>query len=355
MPFPGVHKVYELVQVRLLGATLRRLGQAMVRTGDRIGADTISRRNLQPNPANLNVNNQKPNIAETSFVGKNTVVSGHVDIGSQAFILYNNVLKAVGPYSRIELEPNVYLMDHVTIRADDGKSVKVGHKSIINSHATLHNCTIGKGAFVGPRAMVGPGAFINDYGGLAAGSVLEAGQVVPTRQFWAGTPAKYLREITEEEVEYFKDFQENNDKLRDIYDTETSMPGPIYSEIDHEFLGMGDTTDNAGYDGDFLLDRIEPVFQQLNYSIKEGESQHRTIRSLRINSYQNAEEQERDILYDGNQEKGPAYLNEFKRTHRTENELKKSLEYDPERIRMRKEEFEAPRQQLDDSQFKRKF
>ena len=48
-------------------------------------------------------------------------------------------------------------------------------------------------------ATVGEGATVQPFGILAAGGHLEAGQTVPSGQIWAGAPAAYLRDATQEE------------------------------------------------------------------------------------------------------------------------------------------------------------
>jgi carbonic anhydrase/acetyltransferase-like protein (isoleucine patch superfamily) len=353
MPFPGVFRLIETFQFQLLGPGLRRVGKALIAAGNQLGGDTISHHHLQPNPSNLSIDGLTPKICESAFVGRNTVVAGNVDIAPHAFILYNNIFKAVGPGSRIHLEEGVYVMDHAHIKADGGNVVHIGHKSIISSHAILHNCEIGKGGFVGPAATVKPGARISDYAGLAAGSVLQSGDVIPTRQYWAGNPAQYLREITEEEVEYFKDIQENYDKLRDIYMVETEKPGAIYS-IDPEVFPQTYDDENT-VEADEYFEMLQPVMKDLHFSMARGEARQRAIREEKFEDNDTVEFKQKDILYDGTQSTGPAYLNEFRRTNQVENEIKKNLEYDPERTRMRKEDFEQKRQQPSDFEFKRKF
>jgi len=48
-------------------------------------------------------------------------------------------------------------------------------------------------------ASVHRGAKVEAFGVLAAGSALGEGQSIPSGQVWAGSPAAYLRDITQEE------------------------------------------------------------------------------------------------------------------------------------------------------------
>jgi len=51
------------------------------------------------------------------------------------------------------------------------------------------------------RATVMDGAKIKSRGMLAAGSLLTPQKVVPSGQLWAGSPAKFLRDLTSEDIE----------------------------------------------------------------------------------------------------------------------------------------------------------
>ena len=48
-------------------------------------------------------------------------------------------------------------------------------------------------------ASVHKGACVEPFGVVSAGAVVEAGVTVPSGQIFAGSPAKYLRDLTQEE------------------------------------------------------------------------------------------------------------------------------------------------------------
>ena len=54
-------------------------------------------------------------------------------------------------------------------------------------------------AFAARRARLQPPAFVEPFAVVSAGSVVEAGTTVPSGQVFAGAPAKYLRDLTQEE------------------------------------------------------------------------------------------------------------------------------------------------------------
>ena len=80
---------------------------------------------------------------------------------------------------------------HPTLIGDDGL---VGHLSM------LHGCTLHDHAFVGLGSIVMDGCVIESDGMLAAGAMLTPGKRIASGQLWSGRPAKYMRELTPEEI-----------------------------------------------------------------------------------------------------------------------------------------------------------
>ena len=66
--------------------------------------------------------------------------------------------------------------------------------------AILTSCTVGNHATIGEGAIIEAGSEVGNNAIVAPGSVVVRNTVVPAGQFWAGNPAKYVREVTEEEI-----------------------------------------------------------------------------------------------------------------------------------------------------------
>jgi carbonic anhydrase/acetyltransferase-like protein (isoleucine patch superfamily) len=79
-----------------------------------------------------------------------------------------------------------------------GSDVLVGHR------ATIHACTIGDGAFIGMGSTVLDGAVVEPQAMVAAGAVVGPGKRVPSGELWAGTPARFMRKLSEKELAGFK-------------------------------------------------------------------------------------------------------------------------------------------------------
>ena len=48
------------------------------------------------------------------------------------------------------------------------------------------------------------GCVVESKGMLAAGALLTPGKCVPSGQLWAGRPARYVRDLTEEELKHIE-------------------------------------------------------------------------------------------------------------------------------------------------------
>ncbi|MDR3438821.1 MAG: gamma carbonic anhydrase family protein [Telmatospirillum sp.] len=144
----------------------------------------------------------RPTIAADVFVAQNAVITGDVVIGRQSSIWYGCVLR--GDVNHIRVGEHTNIQDgtivHVTrerFACTIGSGVTVGHAAI------LHGCTLEDDSFVGMGATVMDGAVVESGAMVAAGALVTPGKVVKKGQLWAGSPAKLLRPLTEEEMASF--------------------------------------------------------------------------------------------------------------------------------------------------------
>jgi carbonic anhydrase/acetyltransferase-like protein (isoleucine patch superfamily) len=144
----------------------------------------------------------RPTIAADAFIAQNAVIIGDVVIGAQSGIWYGCVVR--GDVHRIRIGARTNIQDgtvvHVTrerFACTIGSNVTVGHAAI------LHGCTLEDDSFVGMGATVMDGALVESGGMLAAGALLTPGKVVRKGELWAGSPAKFMRPLSEAEQANF--------------------------------------------------------------------------------------------------------------------------------------------------------
>ncbi len=142
----------------------------------------------------------KPDIHPDAFVAPGAYVIGKATIGAQASIWYNCVVR--GDEEAIHIGARTNVQDNTTIHTSGGiADTWIGEDVLIGHNCLLHGCRLEDRSFVGMGSVVLDQAVIESRAMLAAGSMLTQGKRIPTGQLWAGSPAKYMRDLRPEELE----------------------------------------------------------------------------------------------------------------------------------------------------------
>ena len=146
-----------------------------------------------------------PRIDPTAFVAPGAQLIGDVEIGPEASIWYNCVLR--GDVNRIRIGARTNVQDGSVIHVDSPKpGEERGHPTLIGADvlighlAMVHGCVLHDRAFVGLGSIVMDGCEIESDAMLAAGAMLTPGKRILSGQLWAGRPAKYVRDLTPQEL-----------------------------------------------------------------------------------------------------------------------------------------------------------
>ena len=140
-----------------------------------------------------------PAIDPDAFVAPGARVIGDVEIGRGASIWYNVVLR--GDVNHIRIGARTNIQDGSVVHVSRGTfPAIIGEDVLIGHLAMVHGCTLHDRAFVGFNAIVMDGCVIESDGMLAAGAMLTPGKRIPSGQLWSGRPAKYMRDLTAEEM-----------------------------------------------------------------------------------------------------------------------------------------------------------
>jgi gamma-carbonic anhydrase len=155
-------------------------------------------------PLILPFGGKTPKIHPSAFIAPGCKIIGDVEIGEDASIWYNCVIRGDINFIRIGSRTNV--QDGTVIHCDSDKDGSGGHPTLIGNDvlighmAMVHGCTLLDRAFVGLGSIVMDGCTIEGDAMLAAGAMLTPGKTLPHRQLWAGRPAKYVRDLSDEAV-----------------------------------------------------------------------------------------------------------------------------------------------------------
>jgi carbonic anhydrase/acetyltransferase-like protein (isoleucine patch superfamily) len=150
-------------------------------------------------PTILTYEGVTPAIDDSAFIAPGARVIGHVTIGADSSLWYNVVVRGDGNTITIGARSNV--QDGSVIHISTGTHATViGDDVLIGHLALVHGCTLHDRAFVGFGAVVMDGCVIESDAMLAAGAMLTPGKRIPSGQLWAGRPARYMRDLSPEEM-----------------------------------------------------------------------------------------------------------------------------------------------------------
>jgi carbonic anhydrase/acetyltransferase-like protein (isoleucine patch superfamily) len=142
--------------------------------------------------------NRGPKIHANAYVAAEAIVIGDVTISEGASVWPGAIIR--GDNESISIGPNTNIQDGAIIHADPGFPTTIGSNVSVGHQAVLHGCTIGSTCLIGIQSVVLNGAIINDESLVGAGALVTEGKTFPPRSLIVGTPAKPIREMSDEAV-----------------------------------------------------------------------------------------------------------------------------------------------------------
>ena len=147
--------------------------------------------------------NSLPKLHETVFLASGVKIIGDVEIGEYSSVWYNSVIRGDVHYIKIGAYTNI--QDCSMLHVTNGKyPLNIGNKVTIGHSVKLHGCTLKDLCLIGIGAVLLDDSTVEENAMVAAGAVVRPGFVVPSGKLVAGVPAKILRDLTKEEIDYFE-------------------------------------------------------------------------------------------------------------------------------------------------------
>jgi carbonic anhydrase/acetyltransferase-like protein (isoleucine patch superfamily) len=147
-------------------------------------------------------NGTKPIFGKDCFLADTAVIIGDVEMGDQCSVWWNAVIR--GDVNAIRIGHRVNIQDgavlHCTFEKSQtiiGNDVSVGHNAIV------HGCTIEDEVLIGMGAIVMDLAVVQKHVIVAAGAVVLENMVLESGWIYGGTPAKKLKALDEENLQFF--------------------------------------------------------------------------------------------------------------------------------------------------------
>lgn len=143
-----------------------------------------------------------PRIDESVYVADGAKLIGDVTIGAGSTVWFNAVLR--GDLAPIHIAERVNIQDGVIGHVNTNQPLLVSEDVSVGHAAIIHGCRIGKGTLIGMGAIVLNGAELGEYALIGAGSVITENKKIPAYTLSLGSPARVIRELTEEDLQRMK-------------------------------------------------------------------------------------------------------------------------------------------------------
>lgn len=142
----------------------------------------------------------KPIVHETSFVHPQANVTGHVVIGKDVYIGPNACIR--GDFGKIIIEDGCNVQENCTIHMFPGVIVTLHQQAHIGHGAIIHGANIGSNTLVGMNAVIMDNVQIGSECIIGALSFIKANEIIPNRSLVAGNPAKIIKQVSDEMIQW---------------------------------------------------------------------------------------------------------------------------------------------------------
>lgn len=150
---------------------------------------------------------KRPAIHPSVYVAKGAVINGDVKIGEGASVWFNAVIRGdvaptiIGQHTNVQDNATLHQSPDLPLILED--NVTVGHNAI------LHSCTVREGALIGMGAIVLDGAEVGEEAMVGAGCLVPPGKKLEPRSLYVGTPARFVRELTDADLQENRRIQQD--------------------------------------------------------------------------------------------------------------------------------------------------
>jgi carbonic anhydrase/acetyltransferase-like protein (isoleucine patch superfamily) len=138
-----------------------------------------------------------PVFGAECFLAENATVVGEVVMGNNCTVWFNAVVRGdvhsitIGNYTNIQ-DGAIIHCTYQKAKTTIGSNVSIAHNAVV------HGCTIADNVLVGMGAIIMDDAVVGSNSVIAAGAVVLPGTIIEPGSIYAGTPAKKMKDISDE-------------------------------------------------------------------------------------------------------------------------------------------------------------
>jgi carbonic anhydrase/acetyltransferase-like protein (isoleucine patch superfamily) len=147
-----------------------------------------------------------PKLGKNAWIAEGASVIGRTTMGEDSAVWFGCVVRGdvhyitIGDRSNIQDLSMIHVTHHKNPDESDGNPTIIGDDVTVGHRVMLHGCTIENACLIGMSATILDGAVIGKESIVGAGSLVTKNKKFPPRSLIIGSPAKVVRELTDEEV-----------------------------------------------------------------------------------------------------------------------------------------------------------
>jgi len=142
---------------------------------------------------------KKPDVGKAVFIAWSAEVIGDVVMDEGSSVFFGARIRGdIGP---IRIGKDTNIQDNAVLHISHGVPCVIGDMVTVGHNAILHSCTVEENCVIGMGSIVLDGAVIQKDSIVGAGALVTGGKTFPPRSLILGSPAKSVRELTDEEIE----------------------------------------------------------------------------------------------------------------------------------------------------------
>ena len=163
-----------------------------------------------------------PQFDNSVYIDQACVLVGDIFLDTDASVW--PLVAARGDVNQIRIGKRSNVQDgtvlHVTRKSTarpQGHPLIIGDDVTIGHKAMLHGCQLGNRILIGMGTIILDGAIIEDDVILGAGSLVPPGKTLEQGHLYVGSPAKKIRALTQDELNFLPQSADNYVRLKNEY------------------------------------------------------------------------------------------------------------------------------------------
>jgi len=142
----------------------------------------------------------RPVIHESSFIHPQAAVTGNVIIGKDVYVGPGAAIR--GDWGQVIIEDGCNVQENCTIHMFPGVTVLLKAGAHIGHGAIIHGATIGENCLIGMNSVIMDNVVIGMECIIGALSFIKADDVFEPRSLIVGNPAKKIKEVSDEMINW---------------------------------------------------------------------------------------------------------------------------------------------------------